>query len=110
MRSEELSEERGVVPTPHSSNYIDASRRGAGPQITSSTAERSPFPSRGRTKNALYIEARLPKSGERSAAAGGRARHCKSSPLSGALSPSPRRGRGTTLVVDEVIPLNVHRF
>ena len=110
MRSEKLSKERGVVPTPHSSNYIDASRRGAGPQITSSTAERSPFPSRGRTKNALYIEARLPKSGERSAAAWCRARHCKSRPLKAALRPSPRRGRGTTLVVDEVIPPNINCF
>ena len=40
----------------------NASRRGAGAQVTSSTAERSPFPSRGRTMRPVK-EDLLPLSG-----------------------------------------------
>ena len=48
MRSEELLEEHGAERAALF-RFHDASRRGAGLQVTSSTAERSPFPSRGRT-------------------------------------------------------------
>ena len=48
MRSEELSKERGAFRAVLF-DFIDASRKGAGLQFTSSTAERFPFPSRGRT-------------------------------------------------------------
>ena len=46
MRSEELSEEHGAERAVLF-RFHDASRRGAGLLVTSSTAERSPFPSRG---------------------------------------------------------------
>ena len=43
-------EQRGLCPRCSLRFIFNASRRGAGPQFTSSTVERSPFPSGERTK------------------------------------------------------------
>ena len=78
--------------------------------ITSSTAERSPFPYEGKalTRPNLVATANVGRgtsdSGERSVADTldrGRMLH-----FTGALSPSPGRGRGTALAVDEVMRRN----
>ena len=91
---------------PISGAFFDAPRRGARLQVTSSTAERSPFPSRGRTKARLKMGKTANVGRDtckiRRAKCCRTAGLCKSCSLSGALKPSPCRRRGTAVAVDEV--------
>ena len=99
---------------PISGAFFDAPRRGAGLMFTSSTAERSPFPSRGRTicrlQWGLTLDVGRDTSENRRAKRCRVAGHWKTCPHSRVLSPSPRRGRGTAVAVDEVIPPAVRVF
>ena len=54
-RAQRIDQVCGEVTVQSIGQGKNASRRGAGLQVTSSTAERSPFPSRGRTKTPLKL-------------------------------------------------------